>query len=350
MIGNRIKLARLANSLSLQELADALEERGYKITRAALSKFETGKLVPSPALIRLLAHTLGVGIGFFSWEEWPDFGIQLFREKEDLQPKQLTELNAFLQIKLEQTLHINSLLKIAPEPFAFDPTPLPPGSFQPQLDRMVNGLRTRWGNASQPLASVCAMLENNGWCVFELPDIFGTSAVCGRETSSGIPFLAFSHIGTIDDTRCRMLRELSYAYISCGEKEAMYDMAGAFSRAMLLPSACVQEEFDGVTTAPDQTTLTLLKRKYGIPKIQIRMRLREQGLFYSPMSAPKIIEAIQARKLSESKLEVMSFLELPSRLTMNILRARQLELLTQEDADSMLPIQYASGASYNLLF
>lgn len=350
MIGNRIRQARLANSLSLQELADALEERGYKITRAALSKFETGKLVPSAAFIRLLARTLGVGIGFFSWQDLPNFGIQLFREKEDLQPKQQMELSAFLEIKLEQTLHVNSLLGIAPEPFAFDPLALEPGNFQPQIDRLVNDLRAKWGNASQPLASICALLENNGWCVFEMPDIFGTSAVCGRETSSGIPFLAFSHMGTIDDTRCRMLRELSYAYISCQKKEAMYDMAGAFSRAMLLPSACVQGEFANATIAPDQTTLTLLKRKYGIPKIQIRMRLREQGLFYSPMSTPKIIEAIQARKLSESKLEIMSFLELPSRLTMNILRARQSGLLTAEDADSMLPIQYASGVSYNLLF
>lgn len=349
MIGNRLKTARLANALSLQDLSDALEERGYQITRAALSKFETGKLVPSDTLLQLIARTLGIGVNYFYWDEWPNFGIQLFRDM-DIAPKQSSELYAFLQVKLEQVLQIDKLLGVKRDAFHYSPAKLNAVNHQQEIDALAQTLRTVWGNANQPLASVCSALEDSGWIAFELPNIFETSSVCGIETSTGAPFIAFSRTGTVDEVRQRILSELSYAYLSADDQTdtASMDISGAFARAVLLPKATIESLFLKNDIAPDSIVQTILKRKYGISKIQVRMRFRELGMFYTPMSSPKILESIQARKLAESRMENLLFREVPTLFTLEVLEAKRLGYLTEEVADSMLPVSL-THTSYDFL-
>ena len=66
MLSYWMKLVRQANCLSLQKLADKWSASGTVITRATLSKDETGKLVPGTAMLTVLARELGVTTDYFS--------------------------------------------------------------------------------------------------------------------------------------------------------------------------------------------------------------------------------------------------------------------------------------------
>lgn len=337
MLGDRLKLGRLANALSLQDLSDALLEYNYPITKAALSKFEIGTLVPNETCMAALCGVMNLDQSFFESEGWPGFGMEFYR-KVDLINKSAGELNAYLQIQLEQRLIVDKLLGIEPPPFQRTLISPDPSNYQEEIDELAEELRRRWGNMNQPVASFCTMLENDGWYVFELPGLFGVKSMCGVETSTGRPFLAFSYANSIDDTRFDMLRELGCAYIHCEDKTLLHEMTGAFSRALLLPRANVKQEFSYMSQVPDYLTLTLLKRRYGMSRIQIRMRLRELGLYYSPLkNASKTIARIQTRKLFDSKTEPLYFNEIPANFILRVMEAKNRGVITRSAALSMLP-------------
>ena len=337
MLGDRLKLGRLANALSLQDLSDALLEYNYPITKAALSKFEIGTLVPNETCLMALCGVMNLDKSFFESEGWPDFGMEFYRQV-DLTNKSAGELNAYLQIQLEQRLIIDKLLDIVPPAFQRAVITPDPDHYQEQIDDLAEKLRRRWGNTSQPVASFCTMLENDGWYVFELPALFGVKSMCGIETSTGRPFLAFSYADSIDDTRFDILRELGYAYIQCEDKALLHEMTGAFSRAILLPRENVKQEFSYLSQVPDYLTLTLMKRRYGMSRIQIRMRLRELGLYYGPLkNASKNIARIQSRKLFDSKTELLYFNEIPANFILRVMEAKNRGVITRSAAFSMLP-------------
>ena len=61
-LASRLKSARLMNGLSLQGLADRIENR---ITKQALSKYEQGQVVPDSEMIGILAEALHVRPDYF---------------------------------------------------------------------------------------------------------------------------------------------------------------------------------------------------------------------------------------------------------------------------------------------
>lgn len=109
--GNRIKLMRLANCLSLQQLADALSANSVPISRAALSYYETGKTVPAEATINVLAKELGTIPAFFYKQDWVDFELRIFQDL-NLIPSRQQELYAFIQVEMERHLEIDHALGI----------------------------------------------------------------------------------------------------------------------------------------------------------------------------------------------------------------------------------------------
>ena len=343
MIGSRMKLGRLANALSLQELADALEDNGYRITRAALSKYETGKLVPGDPFLSALSSVLELDRNFFFQEEPPAFGIQLFEEQE-LIPKQESELMSHLQLRLEQHLMIDRILGLGAPPFEDPHFPLSPGTVQSDVENAAAALREIFGNREQAIASVTGMLESNGWYVFEIPSVFRIRTVSGIETSSGRPFLAFSQAETVDTTRYRILRELSRAYFHPADQNLMREVSRRFSRAFLFPKSQVALTCFSELTSSDYWSLTELKRRFGISKVQIRLRFRDLGLFGLPDSSvsQESVDRIQARKLQDSKLEPLYFYEIPVNFKLRVLEAQRKSLITREEASFLLPRQYTS--------
>ena len=59
---DRFKSARLLNGLSLQDLANALNN---KISRQALHRYEKGEVIPDSEMVNLLSHALKVRPDYF---------------------------------------------------------------------------------------------------------------------------------------------------------------------------------------------------------------------------------------------------------------------------------------------
>jgi transcriptional regulator with XRE-family HTH domain len=68
-LGGRLGSARKLAGLTLDTAAQALREKGYPITRAAIGAWETGRNVPDALWLRRLAKLYGSTLDALVWDE-----------------------------------------------------------------------------------------------------------------------------------------------------------------------------------------------------------------------------------------------------------------------------------------
>jgi len=84
IFGLRLKSARLMNILSLQGLADKIENR---VTKQSLSKYEQGQVIPDSAMLGILSDALQVRPDYFYASTSVEFGQIEFRKLQDYPAK-----------------------------------------------------------------------------------------------------------------------------------------------------------------------------------------------------------------------------------------------------------------------
>lgn len=229
--GNRIKLMRQANCLSLQQLADILCDHYVPISRAALSNYETGRRLPSVSAIETLAVELGTVPSFFQKEDWEGFSLELSRPL-DIVPLRQQELYSFIQVELERNLEIDRALGKKsgwkkPEKRIFH-------SDGREVEDFIREIRRDWGLGGYPISSVCGILEKLGWYLISSTEQFRYFDISGYETSTQTPFILYHPNYFIDDFRMSLLKELGYLYLEGKDEEETEKIA------LILPASLVK--------------------------------------------------------------------------------------------------------------
>ena len=110
MIGVRIRQSRLASGLTLDELSEKMAAAGHPITKAALSKYELGKSVPSPAFLVILGRVLGVRPSYFQEVNPIQVDWIAFRKKSKMPLKKQEQVQAFAAQVIERQLWLQGVL------------------------------------------------------------------------------------------------------------------------------------------------------------------------------------------------------------------------------------------------
>ena len=109
LFAERLKSARMLNGLSLQDLADNLEN---KISRQALHKYEKGNVFPDSTMLGLLATALKVSPDFFMREPKIEFGEIEFRKLHKLPAKDENRIIEEVKDKLSRYIELEEILLI----------------------------------------------------------------------------------------------------------------------------------------------------------------------------------------------------------------------------------------------
>ncbi len=275
MISNRIKLARQANCLSLQQLADKMNECSVPITKGTLSNYETGKTSLPSSLLPVLSSILGTPEDFFYQKDWEDFHLTITTKLPSLPSSRMAELASYVQINLERYVQISALLQYPRPTPSF--TPIEVAADPVSIQKACLKIRKEWDIGSFAIPSVCTLLEQQGWFLTSLPDTFGHICFSGIEHSKEIPFLFYTPIPFIDEFRMALLKELGRTLL-CFKQEEEAFVLSCFAREMLLPTAIVYQQFGTSRTAVSDEELGLAKQKYGIARYEIMLHLRELGV------------------------------------------------------------------------
>jgi Zn-dependent peptidase ImmA (M78 family)/DNA-binding XRE family transcriptional regulator len=282
MFGDRLKLARKKAGLSLQALSRQVSPA---VSAQAISKYESGKMMPSSAVLVGLGKALGVSLDFLMSSQVAGLSGVEFRKHSGTSAQDRAQAEALVIEKLEDYLAIEDILGLtAPEdPFAAARR----GSVRSfaDVEQAARNLRDAWQLGIDPIPSMTDLLEEKGIKVIEvdLPPRFDGLA-CDVKRTGGQPdteVVVISSRTNIERRRFNLGHELAHRIVGVAADAGDLDVEKAmhrFAAAFLAPEEHLRQEVGEQRQGITYHELMQLKRSYGLSAAAMLIRLRDVGL------------------------------------------------------------------------
>jgi Zn-dependent peptidase ImmA (M78 family)/DNA-binding XRE family transcriptional regulator len=279
IFGTRLMLARKMNGFSLQDLADALEN---KVTKQALNKYESGQMRPNSELLGDLSRALKVKSDFFIRKGIVNLGEVSFRKKKDLPRKTEEAIIEKSRDYVERFLEVENLLGLD-QKFINPIRNLVIRNKQDAENAAIK-LREVWELGIDPLPNLVEMLELRGVKVYLIDEddsIDGFSSI----SSSGISLVVINLRGkSIERTRFTIIHELAHILLNIpndiiADSKMVEKLCHCFSSCFILPRKMLLKMIGGNSrTYIDIKEIIAIKEYYGISIRAILHRLCEIGV------------------------------------------------------------------------
>ena len=276
IFGNRLKLARKMAGLSLQELADTLEN---KVTKQSLSKYELGSMKPSGEVLIAISSSLKLKPEYFLKSNQVELGEILFRKKASLTKKDEESVVEKVRDYVERYLEIENIVGVENE-FV---NPIKDSYIITKAD-VANAavrLRKEWNLGTDPITNIIEMLELKGIKVLlldEVEDIDGLAVF----TSIGIPVVVVnSRNKSIERIRFTIIHELAHLLLNLDSSitkmpKLVEIYSHLFSSCFLLPrDMLVKLIGSNQRTYIKINELISIKEYFGISIAAVLFRLKE---------------------------------------------------------------------------
>jgi len=276
IFGNRLKLARKMAGFSLQELADALENR---ITKQSLNKYEMGLMNPSGEMLVAISNTLKVKPDYFMKRNQVELGEILFRKKASLSKKNEESVIEKVRDYVERYLEIENIVGIKTE--FKNPLKNLVVATKKDVELAAIKLRKEWDLGTDPIPNIIEMLELKGIKLLLIDDVEEIDGLAVF-TSSGIPVVVVNTRNKpIERIRFTIIHELAPLLLNF-EKQIAADpkeveiFCHLFSSCFLIPSEMLTKLIGSAKRNYIQINeLISIKEYYGISLRAIVHRLKE---------------------------------------------------------------------------
>ena len=309
IFSERFKSARLMNGFSLQDLAEAIDN---KLSRQALHRYEKGEVIPNNDKINLLSQALGVTSDFFFRNTKVELGEIEYRklskmpQKEASMIKEKTKEYLSRYLELEEILGLNNSFINYLESFEVI-------SNYEQVNRAANTLREKWELGKGPIFNIVELLEDKNIKVVALKvneDFDGLQTFVNGK----VPVIAYNanKIHKPDRIRFTLLHELGHLLLKFGDitNHQKEILCHQFAGAMLLHEETIKSELGSHRNKLSIKELGNIKKQYGISMQAIVMRAKEcsiinehytkQFFFMIKQMNWKIDEPVEYKGIEES--------------------------------------------------
>lgn len=337
MIGQRVKLARRAAGFTLRDLADRVG-----VSAMAISKYETGKLVPSSKVLLALSKALNVKTEYFLRTQRPALQELRFRKHPGLKDNVRKQIEARA---LEQVERFQEIAERFPnQPFdKFEiPIKLPKQiSDYAELEKVAEDLRNAWNLGREPIPDLTDVLERNGIRVFqcaigEASDSF--SGLAARVDGIPVVVIAMEHPG--DRQRFTLAHELGHLILDGVKLSGNLNIEKAsdrFAGCFLVPAAAGINRLGENRASLEPRELWLLKQEYGLSMCGWLHRARDLGVIsYNSYRDMWQLFAAQGWNLKEPFEELRK--EKPKLLEQLVFHALAEDLVSESKAAELLSL------------
>jgi Zn-dependent peptidase ImmA (M78 family)/transcriptional regulator with XRE-family HTH domain len=280
MTGERIRQARLAAGLSLQEVAELLVSRGQPITKAGLSKYEHDRSTPRPSFLLKLAEVLSVRPSYFVRPPSTHIQWLSFRMHASLTKSRQEQIKAAAARTAEEQVWLLGTLYPQHQPKFPSPREV---SSPEDAESVAEGLRKTWHLGEAPLESVTQCIEDHGGIVVGLyEEGVKFDGLCGR-VDSRFPVIVVNTAVPDDRRRYDLSHELGHLLTACGKMPAreQEQLAHRFAASFIVPAAVARRELGAQRHSLPWDELALLKRKYGLSMQAWARRAADLGIISS---------------------------------------------------------------------
>jgi Zn-dependent peptidase ImmA (M78 family) len=335
MIGDRIRRKRLASGMSLQNLVDMLAGNGVHLSKAALSNYETNKTLPNAKTLWALANAFRVSMEYFIHEQPTSLVLNGYRKRAGLSVARHDQIIAIVQDEIEKRAEIERILSVEQ---AVDLPRRKTIGDAAEAEQIAAKVRKDWGLGDHPIASVTALLEEQGWYVIQSPSEEDFDGLSGFVKPQNRPFAVSRRGISIDRMRLNLLHEVGHAYIECSDEKISEKAAFRFASALLLPKSRVLEEIGRSRSSFTLNELILLKKKYGVSIQAMAFRFRDLGVIsqsYFSLFFTWINQ--QGFKVQEPGSEQLTFQEESTVFRAHVLRALSEGMISESEFSRFLP-------------
>ena len=344
VFAKRLRQARIKEKLSMDALCEKVE--GI-VSKQAISKYETAKMMPSSPTLIALADALKVNLDyFFQPFKFDVEEIQVsFRKKSSLGSKETAALKIRIQEEIEHYLEIEEIL--GKEPSIYNKGECNMILSSPE-DMVIcaQQVREQWRLGIDPIANVQDILEANGIKVIPIsgPDSFdGVSGMV-----NGMPIVVLNKDMKMSERlRFTALHEVGHLLFNQNISDSLSEhdkekMCHAFASEMLLPSDVVNNYLAGKAKL-SLNELIFLQQMYGISIDAIMHKLNDIGIVTEKRYRSFYIRKRMSKTFS-SAVEKSRYKEelKDTRYTAMVYSALAQQLITTSKAASMLDCSVAS--------
>ena len=256
------------------------------ITAQAISKYETGKMMPSSAVLVGLGKALDVSLDFLMSAQVEVLDGLEFRKHSGASARDRARAEAIVIDNLERYLAIEDILGIESDldwvaGLRCDGVPS-----EDDIDAKADQLRDRWHLGMDPIPSMCALLEEKGIKVIEedLPKrISGLACQVLRDDQPVADAVVVSSRTNVERKRFNLAHELAHRIIrSTGNAAIKLESAmNRFAGAFLVPRESLLEEAGPSRNRITYYEIIRLKHTYGVSAAAMLMRLGQVGILRS---------------------------------------------------------------------
>jgi len=333
MINKRLKQLRLARGLSLDALAAKM---GGLVTKQALSKYELGKARPSVVVLNKLASVMSVKSSYL-WSN-PEVNVQFiaYRKGSGLLKKEQANVEAFVANALEERIRLYTITGQS------DGSCIPVQELKirkvEDAEDAAEQLRSNWNLGLDPIADMTGVLEDHNVHVLEVTvrDKFDGISAVGLDDENKVKAGAVVSRRGVPGERQRLnlAHELGHLVLKIPKNIDEEKAAFRFGAAFLFPADAVYREAGNKRGFMQTEELFMLKQRYGISIQTLLYRLHDLGVITQSYYRKWCIDINKLKWKKKEPRELPP--ERPQWLKKSVLRAFAEELITKEEAETLL--------------
>ena len=281
MFGQRLRLARKKAGLSMRELARRMSP---PVSAQAISKYESGQMLPRWSTLFSLAQALDVSVDFLMGGQVQELKTVEFRKHSRTSAKDRAQAEVLVTEQLENYLAIEAILELEPAADPFSGVRTDQVQSLKDAEAVADGLRERWSLGVDPIPSMTSLMESQGIKVIEadLPQDFDGLACTVKlvRDQPDTQAVVVSKRSNVERRRFTLAHELAHRVIlgvadpSITRERAMNRFAVAF----LVPAGHLRGQVGGNRRGFTYREIVRLKHVYGIAASAMLLRLRDVGV------------------------------------------------------------------------
>jgi len=278
-IGQRIKVSRRAEGLSLRGLQSRIDNR---VTAQAISKYERGESIPSSGVLIALANALGVSVAYLASDSAISLEAVDYRKKRLTGKREEAQVEAKVLDLLERYLTVEEILGLptvardmpreAPWPVFHDVA---------EAEQAAHSLRGHWGLGIDPIPNLVELLEERGIKVLSMPlaNIDGLTAGVRREDKSVASVIVINRQDWGERQRFTAAHELGHMVLDIAPKIDDEKAAHRFAGAFLMPAETLRARVGKHRRSIGWRELFDLKTIFGVSVQALTYRCKDLGIF-----------------------------------------------------------------------